>query len=93
MQKKPAIRQFIESERERGATDKDIRHKLLDAGWHMDIIHHAMDKMDNEFHEIWGARGNQPGRPSGLRQKLGNPWLIIPVAVVLIVLLAVIVFL
>jgi hypothetical protein len=42
MSKKSAVVHFIEKERNRGLADKEIRHKLLDAGWHMDIIQRAM---------------------------------------------------
>lgn len=52
MKKRSAVLHFIEKEREKGATDKEIRHKLLDAGWSMDIIHHAMHKReDNSAHK------------------------------------------
>lgn len=46
MAKKGNVMHFVEDERAKGAKDKDIRHKLLDAGWHMDIIHNAMHKND-----------------------------------------------
>ena len=42
MQKKSAVIHFIEDERTKGTSDKEIQHQLLDAGWHMDIIQHAM---------------------------------------------------
>lgn len=46
MKKRPAVPHFIEEEREKGSSDQEIRHKLLDAGWHMDIIHRAMNEKD-----------------------------------------------
>lgn len=42
MDKKSAVLKFIERERAEGATDQEIQHHLLDAGWHMDIIQRAM---------------------------------------------------
>lgn len=33
---------FIEEERSAGKTDTQIAHDLLEAGWHMDIIHKSM---------------------------------------------------
>ncbi len=44
MQKRSAVVSFIEEERAKGLTNKEIQHKLLDAGWQMDIIHKVMDK-------------------------------------------------
>lgn len=43
MQGKSAVLMFIEAERAKGASDQQIQHKLLDAGWHMDIIQKAMN--------------------------------------------------
>lgn len=42
MKGKSAVLTFIDKERAKGAKDKEIRHKLLDAGWHMDIVSRAM---------------------------------------------------
>lgn len=42
MKGKSAVEAFVESERTKGAADTEIIHKLLDAGWHMDIIQWAM---------------------------------------------------
>jgi hypothetical protein len=42
MSNKSAVLHFIEEERGKGTSDQIIRHQLLDAGWHMDIIQHAM---------------------------------------------------
>ncbi len=36
------IAQFISDKRAEGKTDSQITHILLDAGWHMDLIHKAM---------------------------------------------------
>lgn len=36
------IAQFISDKRAEGKTDSEITHTLLDAGWHMDLIHKAM---------------------------------------------------
>ena len=44
MRDKPAVLRFIDEERGKGTSDKVIQHKLLDAGWHIDIVHHALDK-------------------------------------------------
>ncbi len=33
---------FIATERREGKTDTEIVHDLLEAGWHMDIIHKTM---------------------------------------------------
>jgi hypothetical protein len=67
MRKKPAVLHFIEEERSKGTKDTEIRHKLLDAGWHMDIIHHAMHKKDDHAHQPestatndWRSRMNYP---------------------------------
>lgn len=38
-----SVVQFIADERASGKTDSEITHMLLDAGWHMDIIHKAMN--------------------------------------------------
>lgn len=43
MHKKSAVLEFVEKERAKGTSDQDIQHKLLDAGWHMDIIHQVME--------------------------------------------------
>ena len=40
--KKPAVPNFIEIERAKGKSDEEIKSKLLDAGWHMDIVLSAM---------------------------------------------------
>ncbi len=48
MQKKSAVIAFIEEQRSTGATDKEIKHQLLDAGWHMDIIQHAMQAVHSD---------------------------------------------
>jgi len=39
---KPTLVQFIADKRAEGKTDSEITHMLLDAGWHMDIIHKSM---------------------------------------------------
>ncbi len=44
MQKKSAVIAFVEDERAKGVGDLDIQHKLLDAGWQIDIIHWALGK-------------------------------------------------
>lgn len=38
----PSVAQFISDRRAEGMSDSKITHMLLDAGWHMDIIHKAM---------------------------------------------------
>lgn len=38
----PSVAQFISDKRTLGLSDSEIAHLLLDAGWHMDIIHKAM---------------------------------------------------
>ena len=48
MQKKSAVLRFIDEERAKGASDKEIRHQLLDRGWHMDIVQSAMDTKHDE---------------------------------------------
>ncbi len=48
MQKKSAVLHFIDEERSKGKSDKDICHQLLDRGWHMDIIQNAMHKKHND---------------------------------------------
>jgi hypothetical protein len=40
--RKPAVVKYIEENRAKGKTEQEITHNLLDAGWHMDIIRHAM---------------------------------------------------
>ncbi len=42
MQTKSTVLIFIETERAKGVGEQKIQHKLLDAGWHMDIINKAM---------------------------------------------------
>jgi hypothetical protein len=42
MSKKSTVIRFVEKERSRGSSESEIQGKLLDAGWHMDIIQHAM---------------------------------------------------
>ena len=71
MHKKSAVPEFIEEERAKGTKDKDILHKLLDAGWHMDIIHHVMHKEDK----------GHPGNPLEPKPGLRDPRIIYPVAV------------
>ena len=39
---RPSVAQFIYDRRAEGLNDSKITHMLLDAGWHMDIIHKAM---------------------------------------------------
>ena len=39
---RPSVAQFISDRRAEGLNDSKITHMLLDAGWHMDIIHKAM---------------------------------------------------
>lgn len=39
---RPSVAQFISDKRAEGLSDSKITHMLLDAGWHMDIIHKAM---------------------------------------------------
>jgi hypothetical protein len=41
--RKSAVHKYIEDERGKGSSDKDIQHKLLDAGWEMDIVQHVME--------------------------------------------------
>jgi hypothetical protein len=48
VKKKPSVLHFIDEEREKGTSDKDIIHKLLDAGWHMDIIQRALHSGETE---------------------------------------------
>lgn len=36
--------EFVAAERAKGKGDKAIQHDLLDAGWHMDIVRHALGK-------------------------------------------------
>ena len=44
MKKPSSVTAFVDDERAKGKSDAAIRHQLLDAGWHMDIIKHAMAK-------------------------------------------------
>jgi SOS response regulatory protein OraA/RecX len=46
VKKRPAVLHFIDEERGKGTGEQAIRHKLLDAGWHMDIIHRAMGEKE-----------------------------------------------
>lgn len=48
MDKKSAVVTFIETERANGKSDTSIQHKLLDAGWQMDIIQWAMGQIAGE---------------------------------------------
>ena len=43
MSKKSAVAQFVHDERKKGKDDKEIQHQLLDAGWQMDLIKHALE--------------------------------------------------
>jgi hypothetical protein len=40
---RPSIAQFISDKRAEGKSDSQISHLLLDAGWHMDVIHKALN--------------------------------------------------
>jgi SOS response regulatory protein OraA/RecX len=83
VKKRPAVLHFIDEEREKGATDQQIRHKLLDAGWHMDIIHRAMhDREDQTAHKRAGKGQQKP-----VWQRI-NPMILIASGLVVIVLLA-----
>lgn len=42
MTKKPSVTQYISDKRAEGLNDSEITHKLLDAGWHIDVIHKVM---------------------------------------------------
>ena len=42
--KRPNVVSFIRNGRETGKSDDEIRRSLLDAGWQIDIINHALDK-------------------------------------------------
>lgn len=44
MSKRPNVVSFIRGERKAGKSDEQIRHDLLDAGWQIDIINHALEK-------------------------------------------------
>ena len=44
MSKRPNVVSFIRRERKAGKSDEQIRHDLLDAGWQIDIINHALEK-------------------------------------------------
>ncbi len=65
MKKKSAIPHFIEVERTKGRTDAQIRRKLLDAGWHIDIVQSALKN----------KVGVQPSRPinKGYKYALKDP--------------------
>ena len=39
---KMSVAKFISDKRAEGLSDSKITHDLLDAGWHMDIIHKVM---------------------------------------------------
>lgn len=57
MQKKSAVLRFIDQERAKGTSDKEIQHQLLDAGWHMDIIQNAMhSKQSSQLLETSNTR-------------------------------------
>lgn len=42
MVKKQGVAHYIEEERAKGKSDQQITHDLLDAGWQMDVIQHAL---------------------------------------------------
>ena len=46
MSKKSSVIEFIEKERAEGKSNRQIKHDLLDAGWHMDIIKHALGELE-----------------------------------------------
>ena len=74
---KSAVHKFIEDERGKGSTDQEIQHKLLDAGWQMDIIQHTMDQKTVDKLESTNTLVGKPVKPvkssSGLRHILSNP--------------------
>jgi len=68
MQKKSAVIGFIEEQRAKGIDDKEIQHQLLNSGWHMDIVQHAMQA-------IHGDKSSSPAvdRPKKIKSELINP--------------------
>ena len=40
---RPSVAQYISDKRAEGHDESKIIHQLLDAGWHMDIIHKVMN--------------------------------------------------
>jgi hypothetical protein len=42
MRGEPAVVRFIQEQKQKGTSEKKIKEMLLQEGWHMDIIHHAM---------------------------------------------------
>ena len=86
MKKKPAVPDFIKQERSKGVSDEEIQRKLLEAGWHMDIIHSALN----------GKKDSAPPVVSGTadyKKNAGNtvksPVFITIAVVLLLVLLAI----
>lgn len=49
---RPSVAQFISDKRAEGKTDSEITHMLLDGGWHMDIIHKAMNSEPIRHREL-----------------------------------------
>ena len=67
MQKKPMMSHFIEEQRARGRSEKEIQSQLLEAGWQMDIIMHAMNTnmhtyQDNQVKPLRQGMINEPIR-------------------------------
>jgi hypothetical protein len=75
VKKRPAVLHFIDKEREKGATDQEIRHKLLDAGWGMDIIHRAMDEKDAK--PIRKKPAKHKNAPQAIWQKINPAFLVL----------------
>lgn len=62
MAKKDSVPVFIEKERRKGTGDEEIVHKLVEAGWHLDIINEAIKKV--------GVRKPMPGVNSTDQDKI-----------------------
>lgn len=85
MKKRPAVLHFIAEEREKGTADQAIRHQLLDAGWHMDIIHRAMGDKEARL------AGKKPVKRKNARQTVWqkiNPACLVLAGLVIVLLLA-----
>lgn len=76
--KRPSVVSYIKSERVAGKSDQQITHELLDAGWQMDIIAHAMhgDPVKNRKLEPILDIRNQPIRKSYVRAAIGGGLLV-----------------
>jgi hypothetical protein len=82
MQTKSGVLHFIEEGRKKGKTDKQIKSQLLDAGWQIDVVNHAMEGKPHD-HPV---SAHTPIQSSRLSMMLHHPAFIAVAFLVLTVL-------